>query len=245
MDWLNSINWATVLASLGFSVGTVAVGFWYILKKGTDFHFTKMLETYKRNLQDINEKTKFDYQRKLMDFNLYTTKKHEHYIALYEALRKAHGTVMHLASPLRERASYDWFNETDIEKHLNELCLPKGKAEELLNNWKSNQKEAEKEIRKCVTLKEEMDSKNTIIKLSNIYWKSQLYIFPALNDEFKPYLDKINTLSINCKSEYRETMNKKDYLELCSENGVLQKEVDVIFSNILSKMREELSVGGQ
>ncbi|MDF2039857.1 hypothetical protein P2R12_23225 [Cytobacillus oceanisediminis] len=46
--------------------------------------FKKELEEYKHDLNLITEEKKFDYQRKLHDFNLYRTRRHESYRVLYK-----------------------------------------------------------------------------------------------------------------------------------------------------------------
>ena len=50
--------------------------------------FDEQLETYKHDLSLITENARFDYQRKIQDFNLYTIKKHERYVEIHKGISK-------------------------------------------------------------------------------------------------------------------------------------------------------------
>lgn len=241
--WLTSLDWNTIITSFGISGLTIWAGFQFILGKGADLHFSKQLEKYKRDLQDISEATKFEYQRKLSDFNLYTTKKHEHYIKLYEQILNAYGYVSHLASALKMRPSYSWYNEEDIRDHLKKLLLPKGRIDELVTAWNDNKNQAEREIYKCITLKEEFDAENAINEMKNLYWKSQLYMSETLSSEIKTLIDQLFELYFNCKCEYKEFEEPKERLSNYEKNKQSKEIIDKHFQDIVILMKEELTVG--
>ena len=104
IEWLK-LNWLTILVSSGLSWA----GVMWLPSKFIELKYSKSLEKYKVGLQEISESTKFQYQRKLVDFNLYTSKKHKCYINLYEAMVKAEGYVFSLHG-LSLRSNYEWCN---------------------------------------------------------------------------------------------------------------------------------------
>jgi len=247
IEWLKSLDWNTVITSLGVSGITIFAGFKFLLSKvidsyfkRTDFYFAKQLEKYKRDLQDISEQTKFEYQRKLSDFNLYTTKKHEHYIKLYEEILNAYSYTLQLASALKLMPSYSGYNEDDISEHLKKLLLPKGKIDDLVALWKRDRTQAEREIREYVKFKEEFDAENAINQMKNIYLKSQLYLSPPLLIKLKDLNNQLFDLFINCKSEFGEQKERA----LRYEKSLKLKEIiDKHFEEIVDIMKGELSVG--
>lgn len=243
VEWFKTLDWNTILASWGISGITIFAWFQYIINKGTDYHFSKRLKEYERALQDITENTKFEYQRKLVDFNLYTVKKHEHYINLYEALLISHSFLSHLSSPLKGRSSYSWFNDEDIKDHLETLSLPKGKIEKILLLWQQDRNKGQAEIHSCVSLKEEFDTENSIQALKNIFWRSQLYLSSELTLLITPLIGQFYDLLFLCKKEYRDGADRQEIKEIREKTKILQEETDRHFNTIVDLMKKELTIG--
>ena len=238
-DWLINLDWHAIIVSILLSNG---LGL-YLIKKSIDHGLSKNLEKYKQDLKDISENKKFDYQRKLTDFNLYTTKKHENYIALYDALSNANSSIIYLTSPLRERDSYDWCNREDIINHLKTLNLPQGKTDEILKAWDNDKESAKNVIRRCVTLKEELDTDNSVFALKKAYLDAQLYLSPELLKSIDLLIKKYFSLSLDAKSEYRDSIPPKERKEWRGNIVSTLEEIQKSYLTILELMRTELSVG--
>lgn len=90
-DWLNIIiNFIAIP-----SIVTAILSF--ILKEylsnKIDSYFQTKLVSFQHQLDLSTEAEKFNYQRKIQDFNLYTNKKHEKYIELYEIVLEVKSNI--------------------------------------------------------------------------------------------------------------------------------------------------------
>jgi hypothetical protein len=102
MDWLGIIG----ISSLS-SLTIVGLGFFAFRKyigSQIEHLFGKRLEDHKHQLNMITETAKFDFQRKIHDFTLYTTKKHEAYAELNNALQDVAGKICDLEYTQEEHA---------------------------------------------------------------------------------------------------------------------------------------------
>jgi len=90
------MNFWEYLYVLGIPPAIVALIF-FVLRKflggKIDFNFNKKLAEFNNQLQISTESARFDFQRKIQDFNLYTVKKHEKYIKLYELVLEVKYTI--------------------------------------------------------------------------------------------------------------------------------------------------------
>jgi len=215
-------------------------------QKIVDSRFDKKLETHKHELNKLTEEAKFNYQRLLSDFNLYSVKKHEHYIQIYNSLIIAHGSVFYLASSLKQLSTYDFFNEQDMDEHLNKIGTPRGRTDELIGIWKTDKKSGIKEIQKHETYLEEWKVERDVDKLNNTYWGSQLNLSGDLKELLKTLIADLRTLSINAKREYQPisgNISGEDYMKLYEENKKSKAIINENMEKITAKMQNELSVG--
>ena len=94
MNWLGIIGISSLssLTILGLGIFT----FRKYITSQIEHLFGKKLEDRKHQLSLIMEDTKFDFQRKIHDFTLYATKKHEAYAELNNILRDVAGKISNL-----------------------------------------------------------------------------------------------------------------------------------------------------
>ena len=102
--------------------------------------FSISFEVYKGELQKLAEQQRYMNQRRLTDFNLYTTKKHERSIELHEKLFNARNKVLWRNNPLRQLPTFSDYNREDMIDFLEKYNITKGRKEELLNRWEENQR---------------------------------------------------------------------------------------------------------
>lgn len=215
-------------------------------EKIVDNQFDKKLETHKHELNKLTEEAKFNYQRLLSDFNLYSVKKHEHYIELYNDLIRAHGSVMHLASALKQRYTYDFFDENDMRNYLAKLGTPSGRTEQLISTWKSDPKTGIKEIHDHEAYIEEWNAEKDVNKLNNTYLSSRLYLSSELKALMEKLVPDLISLSINAKREYQPisgNISGEDFMQLYEESKKLKVQINDTKDEIIVKMQSELSVG--
>ncbi len=241
MDW---VSLGLLVAGVLGAVLKLIIPQW--VSKAVDNKFNEKLETHKHELNKLTEEAKFNYQRLLSDFNLYSVKKHEHYIELYNVLIRAHGRVMCLASPLKQLSTYDFFDESDMREYLIEKGTPSGKTEELIIKWKKDRKAGTKEIQEHEAFIEEWNAERDVNILNNTYLGSQLYLSDDLNKLFEQLVSDLRSFFINCKREYKPIggqISAEEYIRISAENSVLEKKIDINKGKIIVKMQSELSVG--
>lgn len=100
MDWLGVIGISSLssLTIVGFGI----FAFRKYIGSQIEHLFGKRLEDHKHELSLITEAAKFDFQRKIHDFTLYATKKHEAYAELNNALQNAAGKISDLEDMQKE-----------------------------------------------------------------------------------------------------------------------------------------------
>jgi hypothetical protein len=100
MDWLGVLG---LSALSSFSVTAVAI---FLFRKyiGSQIEhiFGKKLEEHKQKLNVMTEEARFYFQRKIQDFTLYATKRHEGYTKLHTLLQDATSKIRDLDCPFNE-----------------------------------------------------------------------------------------------------------------------------------------------
>jgi hypothetical protein len=101
------------------------------------------LAKFQAELGGVAAAASFDYQRRLQDFNLFVTKKHDAIARLHELLLDAMSRVAHLASTQTTRAVLDHLNAADASHYLqHDANIPSGKRDEILSFWETNREHA-------------------------------------------------------------------------------------------------------
>lgn len=80
----------TTVVTSGIVSGLVALGMQTYLKGTINHHFSKRIEAFKEQITVQAEQRKMDFDRKIHDFSLYSTKRHEIYPELFQQLHKLH-----------------------------------------------------------------------------------------------------------------------------------------------------------
>jgi hypothetical protein len=94
-------------------------------------------ERYRHELRRIEQEAGFDYQRRLLDFNLYSAKRHEACAGLWKRVRRADGRIRELAG-MREVPSLEYLDSSDLDKLLERKGLPAGKRKQHVSLWEAD-----------------------------------------------------------------------------------------------------------
>jgi hypothetical protein len=86
-------GWLVIVLALGLPLVTLAGRTWIVawLEGKVKSTFDRQLATHKNELQLVTEATRFDYQRRIQDFSLFTERKHAVNARLYRYLLEAEG----------------------------------------------------------------------------------------------------------------------------------------------------------
>lgn len=180
----------TYLLVAGFWLGRV-----YIerrLRRGVDARFDEKLEEHKHALSLLTEQARFDFQRRLADFNLFAERKHVAAAKLWEAARIAHGYVVGLYG-VNSELTFEEFNAEDMRAHLDGLGVPKGKQDEVLGGWASDRKAAVARLRPYLAMLRYLEAERKLKEAQNTAYLNELYfpddVIQATTDLFKELSD--------------------------------------------------------
>lgn len=189
------------------------------------FYFNSRLETHKSQLALEN-------QRRIQDFNLYTTKRHEVYPELYKLILIADGNIRGLVG-LRSVLTFEEFNREDLENYLKEKNVVQGKKNELLSLWDADKDRGIKKMKKYLRLLEIHQAKLTFHEAKNYFLMSELYLSERVSNQFTILLGFVGQYLTTV--EYPYGVNVADRSSL--EHAIIEN------SNILKQlMYDELTV---
>lgn len=236
MDW----------SSIGISAGTAFVittlGSFVIkryLSNTIDAHFNEKLENYKHQLNSLTESARFDYQRKLKDFDIYTNKKHTSYVEFNNLLLTAHGRVTGLMG-LRSMPTYQEYNEEDIRKLLEKEHIPDGMRKDILLLFESNRDSAIEKIRELLRRIELHDAKQSRQDALNCLLLSKLYFSDKVFEKSKALLLKLGELYLS----YEWVIEGRNLpTEDAGKEQERIDEINTLLDDVIALMKNELSVG--
>ena len=193
-------------------------------------------------MQLLTEKERYNYQKKIHEFSLFTVKKHESYIDLYQSLLKAYGWLDGLYGFISD-LTYQEYNKDDITGLMKENKFPKGKIEEVLLTWDENGKEyaleVMKEFRRLVDFSE---ARNAIVMAQKCHHLNRLYLSRELEEVSKKIIEDLKQIHISFEVvEQFSKSNRKQSLSTFRESKEKLKEALVSIEELISIMKSEIS----
>ena len=220
----------------------------FIFKKyyGTKIEntFQRSMESYKQELIVATENAKFDFQRKIQDFNLFTTKKHEVYGELNKLLVIAEGNILNLYG-LRTELSYEEYNKNDLTNLMEKEGFPEGKMNEIIKLFEVGDKyKAILLMKHFLRIKEFRDANNVLITARNFFWASIFYFSNEVEEKIKIIFEKLAALLIRQEQIFHAPDTAHDLKnKLGTESIKLKEEIPHLIEEVMAQMKQELSVG--
>lgn len=228
------------LASGGISAGTLVAFGRSLIEKRIDHHWTTKLEDHKHQLDVLTEGARFDYARKIHDFGLFSSKRHEVYSHLYEAVRKVHGGVVglfgyneypnllgHSTDELRETLKCEGFLEAD--------------REDILSLWTTDSRDRDQAQRRVHTLLRQR-AKNQADRLWAEAWNewllSEIYLSDSVLEKCGEILRRLNSIRMDARFEHFYA-NRTKYEERARDTEQVNNDLGAL----RKAMREELMRG--
>ena len=111
---INILSTITIIGVGGFFLYKL-IEYW--VGKFVDLKFGLKLENHKAELNKISEGIKFDFQRKLQDFSLFTTKRHAAYLEVYIAMIETRQAINDYYTT-RQIENFSNFSKSEIKEIL-------------------------------------------------------------------------------------------------------------------------------
>jgi len=219
-----------------------------ILEKIIDHFFAlgtkKSLEKYKSELKDLNSRFKYEIDKNLIDFKIYTSKKHWIYGDIYHQLREFKSYAFELTTTFKviQELTFEEYSENDLIQHLTNKKFPESKQQELLTSFSQADTEEEKKnisqqihaYYKTVVLPQ--ISENLLNALKRNFYLKGLFFSEDLYQKLEEYIKKLSSLFYIGKYE-----NQPYTTTVKQEKIDLEQYLSQALPNISSIMIRELS----
>lgn len=239
IDWIEIKDWIkeniiNVLVSTGMS-GLIV--FWF--KGFITNRFQKSLEQSKSDLSKEIESIKFNQSMMFKEFELFATKKHEHYPELYKRIELCIGKVMSLRGIVRV-LSFENVGKEDVEEYMKEKLFTKQDTTQILELWETRKEEAIQKLNNRL----ENIKYNEAREEYGIAWDylllNRFFFSEELEEISNELLKNIHKLWVNYDPIYRN-IDATSMGELIAENEELKKNIDKLRKGLEITMRRELT----
>lgn len=191
----------------------------------------KNLENHKQKLNIHTENLRFDLQKKIHDYGLYSVKRHEIYPELFKLLLLGDGNV-HSLYGFRRRLSFEEFNKDDIKIFMQARKISEGKQDEILNHWEEHKEDAIGELESYLRVLEIQDARRSLVEAKNYLLLSDLFLSESVSlksDElFKTLSSLLVLIEFPSPGDYRE-------------RDRLSEGIKDLFADLKILMKKELS----
>lgn len=231
-------TWLTILISFVTSAG-VTSGVMALIQSRISHKYQKAIETYKHELNVISEQQRFDYQRWMTDFGLFTQKKHEAYAELYKLILIADGSLERL-SGFRSVPSFSEYTRADMEKYLRDQHIVEGFIPQLMDGWEISQNECIRKIREYQTMIDFQKADKARNDASNYYLVNSVYFSEAVEEVVREILKLIGHQHVideqSRVEHYSDESGRKERKEIREKKPVLIRQLKTM-------IRKEMSAG--
>lgn len=220
----------------------------FVLKKylsnKVDNYFQEKITLFKHQLDLSTEAERFNYQRKIQDFNLYTVKKHEKYVSIYESILEAESRICGIYG-FKSVPTYQEYNENDIRKIMTDEKFPEGKINEIFEIWRNQGKdEALKTMRKFFRLIEVQKASNSFNAFKYQYIISKLYLSETIDKKITEIIGTLAAVLAHYETfEQLPFEARREMKEEIKEATKLQESVRPQIEELTELLKKELAVG--
>jgi hypothetical protein len=236
------VEWGTII----FSFPILAVAIWggvkYFAKKYVDQHFNEKLENHKHELQQITEFNKFDMQRKFQDFTLFTTKRHEAYVVLYDLYLTAEGMSRGLMG-FRQVPDYIRYNAKELEHSLKARGLSQVKIEQFVESWDNEKEHKVDELKEYIQSFEIRSAMDAATAVSNKYLISRLYLSDEVSTICETLTKAIRGYNFDLENFYDKNYPIEERRRVRESMSKNETQIEQSLQELKEQMQKELSVG--
>lgn len=231
-------TWLTFLISFLTSAG-VTSGVMALIQSRISHKYQKAIETYKYELNAISEQQKFDYQRWMTDFGLFTQKKHGAYAELYKLILIADGSLERL-SGFQSVPSFSEYTRADMENYLRGQHIVEGFIPQLMDGWETSQTECIRRIHEYQTMIDFQKADKARNDASNYYLVNSVYFSEAVEEIVREIFKLIG---------YQHVIDEQSRVEHYSdesgrkERKEIREKKPVLIRQLKTMIRKEMSAG--
>lgn len=230
--------WLTVLISF-LTSAAVTSGVMKLISSRVEHKYQKAIEAYKHELNTINEQQKFNYQRWITDFSLFTQKKHEAYAELYKLILIADGSLESLFG-LQQVPSFEEYTRADIEKYLINQHIVEGFIPQLLNGWETSREDCIRKIHEYQTMIDFQKADRARNDASNYYLVNSVYFSAAIEEIVSKLLELLGHQYVIDHQSRVEHYSDEAGRE---ERKAIKEKKPCLIAKLKTTIRSEMSAG--
>ncbi|MCP3794696.1 hypothetical protein [Paenibacillus sp. CH40] len=242
MNFQIPIYWGSYFISIPIIIATVWTALKFFSKSYVNQQFNKLLETHKHELQILMENNKFDLQRKMLDFNLFTTKKHEVYTKLFNLYLVAEGRARGIDG--YEYPDFKKYSKSEIKEYLTSLNIPSVDIQNFVDNWTSE--DAHIIADHIIDYLKKLEIKNAIKcqqDAKNYSLFSGLYLSEKVAVISKELSQNLGTYSNDLNIIHNFTMSQSDRDRIVAEMRDKENKIEELIASLKYELQQELSIG--
>ncbi|MGV2887149.1 hypothetical protein [Paenibacillus taichungensis] len=240
-----TIDWGSVVISVPLLALTIWGGTKYLSKKYVDQKFLEKLENHKHDLQNVVESNKFNIQKKMYDFSLYTTRKHEVYAQLYQLFMISHGSLANLWGT-RQIPDFKKYSLSQIRQYLSDYDASEEELEYYTRNWTgelSNKIPFANELEKFHNKYGVGKARADTIKSNNEFLLSSLYLSTLVYQKCENLNKKMKDLREDFEFVYGDEMDTETKISIRRTLTKKLNDVSDELSDLRIEMKNELAIG--
>nr|MDH3077283.1 hypothetical protein [Bacillus velezensis] len=221
----NPTNIQNFLTSV-FTSGIVTLLFQSFIKGGINNYFNKKMVKFKDDIAQLSEERKLNFDRKIHDFSLYSTKRHELYPELFRRIYKTNKSIITLEGMSQLSSSFI-SSKSEIIPHYESIHFEleedlRNEIINLLDLWDSDVEDCLEQI--SSTVKKSLCKKVSLeLKEANEFFEQNILFFsdlavqklellmPALSLLYMQKLGEISSVEID-EDKVQEDINSLEEL---------------------------------
>lgn len=212
-----------------------------IFQKSLDKNKAKLNEDLEGIKSDFNkeiEKMKFRQSLVMKEFDLFATKKYDHYPEMYTKIETCIGEIMNLGIQELRYPTFDNVGKIDIENRMNELEFTQHDINVILDLWDAEKSTAVAKFNYRVKRIEYNSAIETYFNAWNYFLFNRFFFSPELDSLLAVLFEKLNTLKeIYDPLRYSYTAVRSD------EERSATEHVNILRAEMLSRIRRDLNSG--
>ena len=195
-----------------------------------------------RNIEAFKSNLLFDSQRKVHDFQLFTTKKHETYPKLYGLLYESTDSILNVTSWFQSYPSFVQYSKTDLENYLGKHELLETDKNKILTLWETDKQKMQKELHTLIQNENFFEADKLRIDAYKLYSESLLYQSENVARICGEIVQKQRELLLE-HDWYRQEVEVKEKKEIREKIIEHKDTLNKLRNELLETMKGELTVG--
>lgn len=195
-----------------------------------------------RNIEAFKSNLLFDSQRKVHDFQLFTTKKHETYPKLYALFYKSTDSILNITNWLQSYTSFVQHSKSDLENYLGKHELLEAEKNRILSLWETDKLKMQKELHTLIQNERFHEADQLRIDAYKLFSASLLYQSENVTEICEKIVQKQRELLLD-HDWYREEVEVKEKKVIREKIKEHKENLEQLRKVLLKTMKSELKVG--